>query len=90
MKIAVINGDNINSIERIHNKLKYQLDFSDYYGMNLDSLWDELTSTSEEIKIIIKNADKLIDSLGNYGVMFRHTIREASEENDKIHVEIDD
>lgn len=89
MKIAVINGDSINSIEKIHNKLKYQLDFPDYYGMNLDSLWDELTSTSEDIKIIIKNSDNLVESLGNYGIMFLQTIKEATEENEKIHVEID-
>ena len=89
MKIAVINGDSVNSIEQIHNKLKYQLDFPEYYGMNLESLWDELTSTSEDIKIIIKNSDNLVESLGNYGIMFLQTIKEATEENEKIHVEID-
>lgn len=88
MDIAVINGKNVDSIEKLHNKLKLQLDFPDYYGMNLDSLWDELTSSGEDIKIVIQNSDAIIDSIGNYGVMFIQTIKEASEENDKIRVEV--
>ena len=40
----------------IHKALKDGLDFPDYYGENLDALWDCLTETvGNNVKIILKN-----------------------------------
>lgn len=40
METVIIEGKEFYSIDEIHEYLKIQLDFPDYYGMNLDALWD--------------------------------------------------
>lgn len=39
----MIDGRDFENIEVLHDVLKDKLDFPDYYGRNLDALWDCLT-----------------------------------------------
>ncbi|HEY2582962.1 MAG TPA: barstar family protein [Mucilaginibacter sp.] len=41
---VIIDGDAIKSIEDFHIQIKNALDAPDYYGKNLDALWDILTA----------------------------------------------
>ena len=43
----VIEGSEIESREQFHELLKERLDFPEYYGKNLDALWDVLTGYVE-------------------------------------------
>ena len=43
MKEIIIEGALINSIEELHKVFKEALGLPDYYGNNLDALWDMLT-----------------------------------------------
>lgn len=43
MKEIIIDGRKIQNKEVLHDVLKDKLDFPDYYGRNLDALWDCLT-----------------------------------------------
>lgn len=43
MEEIIIDGKKHKTIEDIHLFLKKELEFPDYYGMNLDALWDCLT-----------------------------------------------
>lgn len=43
MKQVTLNGDKITSVSDLHQTLKEQLELPDYYGENLDALWDCLT-----------------------------------------------
>nr|1X1W_D Chain D, Barstar [Bacillus amyloliquefaciens]1X1W_E Chain E, Barstar [Bacillus amyloliquefaciens]1X1W_F Chain F, Barstar [Bacillus amyloliquefaciens] len=47
MKKAVINGEQIRSISDLHQTLKKELALPEYYGENLDALWDALTGWVE-------------------------------------------
>ncbi|WP_224988025.1 barstar family protein, partial [Bacillus amyloliquefaciens] len=40
---VIIDGKDVTSTEALHRILKDQLDFPDYYGENLNALWDCLT-----------------------------------------------
>ena len=51
----------------IHKVIKESLGFPDYYGENLDALWDCMRYyTDEQIKIIIKGKSKLPDDWQDY------------------------
>ncbi len=43
MNKAVINGEQIRSMSDLHQTLKKELALPEYYGENLDALWDCLT-----------------------------------------------
>ena len=47
----------------LHEYLKKELNFPEYYGKNLDALFDLLTERIEETEIIIENFDKLKENL---------------------------
>ena len=38
-----LNGNEIKTIQSLHHELKIKLELPDYYGGNLDALWDLLT-----------------------------------------------
>ena len=65
----------------IHDRLFQTLDFPDYYGKNLDALYDCLTETSEDISLTLKNRA----ALGPRGTALAETIRDAAAENPHIH-----
>ena len=69
---------------RLHEYLKKELNFPEYYGKNLDALFDLLTERREETEIIIENFDELKENFGSYADAFLDVLHDASEENEKI------
>ena len=61
-----IDAKNILSKENFHNEMKHLFSFPDYYGNNLDSLWDLLTEKNE-LNIAIYNYKYFEKNLGVYG-----------------------
>jgi len=47
MQTVILDFSTCRSLDDIHQMLKTRLDFPDYYGMNLDALWDCLTGWIE-------------------------------------------
>lgn len=62
-----------------HNYLKQSLGFPDYYGSNLDALYDCLVELSD-CRILLTNSHALTKS-GTYGENLLDTIRDAAEHN---------
>lgn len=48
MKKILLDLNPASSVEWIHEYLKFELEFEDYYGCNLDALYDELTAIAED------------------------------------------
>lgn len=42
-----LNGKNIRNVDEFHKAIKSGLDLPEYYGENLDALWDVLTAWVE-------------------------------------------
>lgn len=55
MVVIVVNGGSIKSIEDFHETIKRKLNFPDYYGENLDALWDCIRSIELPCKLIWEN-----------------------------------
>ena len=64
----------------LHGYLKEHLELSDYYGANLDALYDELTAATDPIDILLKYPasprGKMVDYLPRLMIVFEDAARE--------------
>ena len=79
MNEVVLYGEEMK--ENPHEYIKEKLDFPDYYGENLDALFDCLTEMDNKI-IIIKDSDLLDEDLID-------TFKDASVENPDLKLILD-
>lgn len=84
MKNIIINGKCMTNRETVHLYLKAKLDIKDYYGNNLDALWDALSDYDIKIKICLINKETLINELNGYGQSIIDLFNEVSKENNNI------
>ena len=63
-----------------HEYLEEVLDFPEYYGMNLDALYD-CASTMQDMEVHLFYWHLMIEQLGNYGQLVIETLSEAAQEN---------
>ena len=70
--------------KEVHEYLKQQFQFPDYYGRNLDALYDLLSSAETGYEITFVNGHLVEANLGGYGSALLATIKEAAEDNPKI------
>ena len=86
MKRIVLNGEYMETIESSHSYLKDKLDLPDYYGKNLDALWDLLSTHGDKTRIELMNSHILVENLGDYGQSIIELFKEAGEENPNIEI----
>ena len=79
MKQITLDGNKLSDITQVHDYLKELLEFPDYYGKNLDALYDCLTDLNDvEITITAPAED---------GAIFQKIIRvfkAADRENEDL------
>lgn len=88
MKTIIIDGNEIISMSDIHSIFAEELDFPEWYGKNLDALYDCLGDVTEEVEIIFENTDELEENLGISFKKLMRLLEDVSSENDYISVEI--
>lgn len=84
MRICILDGNQITNRETLHNTLAESLAFPDWYGRNLDALYDCLTDFHEEAEIRLLHKDALNENLGNYALLLFKVLHEASKDNPVI------
>lgn len=89
MKKIRLNGAKMVDESAAHAYLKRKLDLPEYYGENLDALWDCLSTDNSPKKITIINREDLIRNLGAYGVSILDLLEEVAKENHHIKVDIE-
>ena len=85
---VIIDGRNIKDKQALHAYLKDQCQFPDYYGNNLDAMYDVLTERSEPLIIRVEHVQELKEILCGYGEAFVEALLDAAAENENITVEI--
>ena len=73
--------DGPDGMEAIHSQLALVLHFPDYYGRNLDALYDCLTEVQTDVCLELRHPD----ALGSKGPALAATLRDAAEENPHLH-----
>jgi ribonuclease inhibitor len=90
MNYLLLDGLKMLTKQDAHNHLKDGFQFPEYYGGNLDALYDLLSTWSEPVEVRVENYTAMMDGLGKYGVDLIKTIKEASHENWKVHLVIEE
>jgi len=86
MNRIILNGKRMITREVTHAYLKRKFSFPDYYGRNLDALWDLLSTTAKETEIVLVNAHFIPEKLGKYGVSLLKVFEELNEESRRVKV----
>ena len=82
-----LNGKELANQQLLHEAIARQLHLPDYYGENLDALWDILSCWNEPLAIIIEHPTRFVEQLGGYGESVLQLLQDAEEENSMISVE---
>jgi len=81
MSSVELNGKKMRSIQSLHWELKKKLDLPDYYGENLDALWDCLTGWIDVPTYISwTNASIVEESIPKYYKTILDILKEAEAE----------
>ena len=86
----VLDGDKISSREELHRLMEAVLDFPEWYGGNLDALYDCLTELMEEVDIQVLHMRALEERLGDYTGKLLRVLKDAEHVNLNIRIDIDE
>jgi ribonuclease inhibitor len=81
-----LDGRKMTDRAALHDYLQEALELPDYYGRNLDALYDLLTEDGHPRKILLRGSAEVEAQLGGYGIAFLETLRQAAEENPALEV----
>lgn len=85
MKQVVLDGMVLNRT-KLHDLLSQELIFPEWYGRNLDALYDCLTDLCEETELVLRNWDSWEDL--RYADRLLRVFRDAAAENEKLHITV--
>ncbi|MBQ2020934.1 MAG: barstar family protein [Peptococcaceae bacterium] len=79
-----LDGAVLKSKEELHSTISWQLALPDYYGRNLDALWDVLSTWSAPLRIEVTHTDLLKLYLADYVDALLELLHDAAAENSTI------
>lgn len=85
-----LNLETLESKSRLFKYLKEKLELPENCGENLDALYDVLTESGKERRIIIEGYQKYNDMTGGYGERLLRMFKDAERVTDGLHVEVQD
>jgi len=88
MKTVTIDCTPILGSADFHQQLASALSLPEYYGNNLDAMYDCLTELGQDIQLVLDNWYPLSVRLGHYAEKTLYTFRCAAEENPHLTVTI--
>ena len=86
MKEITINCRGFVPRSDLHKAFAEALSFPDWYGNNLDALYDQLTAICEETVICLENWIDAEGSMGRYAICARRAMEDAVQANPKLKI----
>lgn len=87
MRRITLDGKMMRDREMTHEYLQETLNLPDYYGKNLDALWDLLSYESLPTTITIINVSAIFRYLGDYGYDLVEVFNEVNLEKGRVKIE---
>jgi len=83
VKRCALSGKTIHSLDDLYDQLSKKLSFPDYFGRNLDALWDVLATDVEgPFEIVWKDAGASKKSMGRSFARIVNLLKELEAERD--------
>ena len=86
----ILDGALMTDRAALHDLLAEKFAFPDYYGRNLDALYDLLSAYPQQISVTLIHANLLEVHLGSYGKAVIQTLNDASRDNVRLTISIFD
>lgn len=86
MRCCYLEGKRMTDKQAAHAHLKEVLGLPDYYGNNLDALYDCLTEAGDYTLVCLTGPEQVRENLGDYGDRLIATLRDAGAENPNLHL----
>ena len=82
MKLVQLDCTQMTSREEVHRLFAQALDFPQWYGNNLDALYDLLCEQPDTMLTLLHTSS--LASLGSYGASVLETLQDAAKENPRL------
>ena len=82
MREVIINGAELTDRREMHAQFFNLLEFPDYYGRNLDALFDCLTEMATDTTLTVNNAAVMREYLGEYTDRLKRVLDIAESYNE--------
>ena len=89
MKIVILDGRKMTDRETAHLYLKRKLNLPEYYGKNLDALFDCLCEMNN-VQIVVSYVQEMKDNLRRYADNIINVFEAAQEKNPKLSVIVEE
>lgn len=86
MEEIILDGERMISRRAAHDHLAAQLALPDYYGRNLDALYDLLTEREGPTRLLVRHRETILSWLGEYGEALLQTLEDADRANPRLEV----
>lgn len=86
MEDIVLDGQRMLSRRAAHDHLAQRLGLPEYYGRNLDALYDLLTERRGPTRLVVRHREALLAWLGDYGAALCRTLEDADRANPGLEV----
>lgn len=84
MAEITLDGLELQSMEEVHDLFARALDLPEWYGRNLDALFDCLTDTREPVTVRLLHKDELREHLGRRCSALIRLLHRAAEESPNV------
>jgi ribonuclease inhibitor len=90
MKKVVFDSSHVETIAQLHDELARMLDFPDYYGANLDALYDCLSGEMElPLTLVWKNFQVTKSKLGKEAVKLLKVMKDFAREDPDFIIKVE-
>lgn len=84
--MVILNLSEIESRKHLHQYLKETLELPEYYGSNLDALYDLLTEKTQPLEICVEGLEDFCKNNSGYGKLLMAVLERAQKENENLTV----
>ena len=86
MRKIILDIEKMRSLPMLHKYLHTALALPEYYGANLDALYDCLTEIVEPTELVVPKKVAQGDYLGWYGEQFLQMLQDAAAANEALKI----